>query len=131
MQISKSKREQIYSKYSGKCAYCGNDIDIKQMQVDHIIPKKNFLLHIKEKRKIPSFLSHLTEFDVNHIDNLMPSCNTCNNWKSAYDLEYFRSELQEQIKRLNERSSNYKIAKKYGQLIETPKPVIFYFETIK
>lgn len=129
MQISKTKREQIYNKYNGKCCYCSTDITIKEMQIDHVVPKRYFIQHVKTKIFIPAFLSHLNEFDVNHIDNLMPSCFSCNNYKKDSPLELFRSELQEQIKRLNERSVNYRLAKRYGQLVETPTPIIFYFET--
>jgi len=98
------------------------------MQVDHIIPQREFLFHIKNRFRIPSFLSHLKEVDMNHEDNLNPACIVCNKWKSAHDLELFRSEIFEQIKRLNNYSSNYRMAKKYGLLEETLKPIKFYFE---
>lgn len=128
MAFSKQQREKIHSKYNGKCAYCGCEISVKQMQVDHIIPKLNFLSHVKNKYRIPYFLNHLTEFDVNHDDNLNPACQVCNKWKSAHDLELFRSELFDQIKRLNLYSSNYRIAKRYGLIEKTLKPIKFYFE---
>ena len=31
----KINREEVYNKCGGHCAYCGNDITIKQMQIDH------------------------------------------------------------------------------------------------
>ena len=34
--IPKKVREQIYEKYYGHCAYCGCEIEYKEMQVDHI-----------------------------------------------------------------------------------------------
>jgi len=116
MAFSKKQREGIHSKYNGKCAYCGCDITVKSMQVDHIIPQRSFMQHIKNKYRIPKFLTHIKETDVNHIDNLNPACSVCNKWKSAYDLELFRSEIFEQIKRLNDYSSNYRTAKRYGLL---------------
>ena len=128
MAFSKKQREIIHSKYNGKCAYCGCDITVKQMQVDHVIPKQYFLQHIKNRNRIPYFLNHLTESDVNHEDNLKPTCSVCNKRKSSLDLELFRTELYEQIKRLNAYSSNYRIAKRYGLLQETLKPITFYFE---
>lgn len=128
MAFSKQQREKIYLKYSGKCAYCGCDITIKQMQIDHIIPQKDFLHYIKNRVRIPYFLTHLTELDVNNDDNLNPACIVCNKWKSSHDLELFRSELFEQIKRLNDYSSNYRIAKRYGLLEEKLKPIKFHFE---
>lgn len=91
-------RKDVYNKYNGRCGYCGSEINIKDMQVDHIIPKRNYLSHIKSKFNIPPFLSHLTEHDMDHIDNLMPSCRVCNNWKKTFHLELFRSEIKEQIK---------------------------------
>ena len=126
--ISKNIRLVIHNKFNGRCAYCGVEIELKQMQVDHVIPHREFHTHIKNNYKIPEFLSHLEEHECDHEDNLFPACRVCNLWKSAMDLEYFRSELERQIKRINETSSNYRIAKKYGLVTENPKPIKFYFE---
>ena len=43
-------------------------------------------------------------------------------------LEDFRSLVAGFMKHLNERNTQYKIAKRYGLVIEDQKPVIFYFE---
>ena len=126
--IKKEVREKVYNKLEGHCAYCGGEILIKEMQVDHIIPQSFFEHHVKNKFRVPKFLEHLTLADVNHIDNLHPACRVCNKWKSAHDLELFRSELFEQVKRLNGYSSNYRMAKKYNLITETVKPIVFYFE---
>lgn len=128
MAFTKQQRIEIHSKFNGHCAYCGNEILLKDMQVDHIIPQMSFVQHVQNKFRIPVFLSHLTINDINHSDNLHPSCRICNKWKSDHDLELFRSELSEQVKRLNDYSSNYRIAKKYGQIKETIQPIVFYFE---
>lgn len=122
-------REAVFNKYSGKCSYCGCDITKKDFQVDHLIPKAFWESTIKNKFKVPIFLKHLTIDDVDHFDNLMPTCRVCNKWKSAHSLELFRTELQEQIKRLNDYSSNYRMAKKYNLISEQPKEIKFYFET--
>lgn len=126
----KQTREIVYAKFRGNCAYCGQFIQIKDMQVDHVIPQYGFQSYLKNKWKIPEFLSHLTENDLHHIDNLFPSCRVCNNWKSTYHLELFREEIQDQVNRLNKRHANYRMAKKYGLIEETVKPVKFHFETI-
>lgn len=126
----KIDRQKVFNKCEGHCAYCGEEIELKEMQVDHIIPVSFFFQHIKSKNRIPSFLLHLTEVDVNHIDNLFPTCRVCNKWKSAHDLEFFRKEIGEQVRRLNDYSSNYRMAKRYGQIEETIKPITFYFEKI-
>jgi len=130
MTLSREIREKAYNKHNGKCGYCGISIQYHEMQVDHIIPQSNFKHHVLNKWRLPKFLEHLTVDDKNHIDNLMPTCRVCNKWKSNFDLELFRKELEEQVKRLNEYSGNYRIAKKYSLVIEDIKPVVFYFESV-
>jgi 5-methylcytosine-specific restriction endonuclease McrA len=126
----KKQRQNVYDKYKGHCAYCGKQIAIKDMQIDHIIPQLNYEWIFKNKilKMIPEFLNHLTEKDVHNIDNLNPACRVCNKWKSAYHLELFRSEIQEQTKRLQLRSSNYRMAKLYGLVSESDVKVKFHFE---
>ena len=130
MGFKKEIRQKIHNKLNGHCAYCGLKIDIKDMQIDHIIPQYNFEMNIRNNFCIPVFLSHLTTNDLNSEDNLLPTCRICNNWKNTHNLELFRNEIYEQIDRLNKRSSNYRMAKKYGLLTETLKPIIFYFERV-
>ena len=36
--MNKEQRLQVYNKYNGHCAYCGNEIEYSEMQVDHILP---------------------------------------------------------------------------------------------
>lgn len=127
----KIDRKTIHSKLNGKCAYCGNDILLNEMQIDHVIPQAFFSSHIESGNNVPYFLTHLTILDVNHYDNLMPTCRYCNKHKSAHHLELYRSEIFEQVKRLNLRSSNYRIAKRYGLIQESVKPVVFYFEQLQ
>ena len=108
--MRKSLREAVINKFGFKCAYCGCEITLKTMQVDHIVPK--------------------ISGGNDAIENLFPACRVCNNWKLFHDLEVFRRELSLQVERLNLRSSNYRIAKKYGLVTETGEPIKFYFESI-
>jgi 5-methylcytosine-specific restriction endonuclease McrA len=121
------KRLAIYNKFGGKCAYCGSDLNGK-FQIDHVIPQALFWNHVRYKKRVPSFLTHLNESDVNHQDNLVPSCQSCNNYKSTMDIETFRGELEKLVERLNKRSTQYKIAKRYGFIEERSFRVEFYFE---
>lgn len=122
-------RQQIFDKYEGRCAYCGCELR-QRFQVDHLVPKHNFGLRWGQGR-LPLFLKHLSIGDMNHIDNLMPSCQSCNNYKGAYDLETFRHELGQLVFRLQKTISIYKIAKRFGHIVETGIPIKFYFETLK
>jgi hypothetical protein len=65
------------------------------------------------------------------IENYMPACASCNINKHAMKLEDFRQLVAGFMKHLNERNTQYKIAKRYGLVTEHEKPVVFYFEQYK
>ena len=121
--MGKINRQVVYDKCGGKCGYCGCDITFKEFQVDHIISQFHYKLKIHKK--------YTDNDDMNNIDNLLPTCRVCNKWKSSHSLEQFRKEIKEQIKRLNDYSPNYRFAKKYGLVSETPHEIVFYFEGMK
>lgn len=103
-----SRREAIHAKFGGKCAYCGQPIDIKKMQVDHIYPK----------------FRGGTDEDC----NLHPACASCNNWKHSFSLEEFRRELEAQHDRLVRFSAGYRIASRFGLVSRGAERVVFHFE---
>lgn len=41
MSFSKKKREAVYAKYDGHCAYCGRAIDIKDMRIVQVTKVDN------------------------------------------------------------------------------------------
>lgn len=125
----KPDRKSILAKTNGRCAYCG-DLVTGKFQVDHIISQRNFEWHLKNNHKVPAFLSHLKLSDLNHPDNLFAGCCSCNNYKSSMDLETFRKELGLLISRLNKTSTIYRISKRFGNVQEIQKPIVFYFETL-
>jgi len=104
----KLDRKKIYDKYQGHCAYCGVEITMKQMHVDHVHPRFRG-----------------GEDDEN---NLNPSCRRCNSWKSAWTLEEFRKEISAQVARLALRSPGYRLARDFFLITETGEDVRFYFE---
>lgn len=107
------RRQKVYNKYNGHCAYCGREITIKEMQVDHIIPKIFFSDNGKDVRE--------------DIYNLNPTCRRCNHYKRAGSLEYFRSLLITLHERIMQ---NYicKVALDYGIINITKFDGTFYFE---
>lgn len=116
-RIAKNVRQAVYAKYDGHCAYCGKEINYKDMQVDHIdsVYRAEF-----EGRAVD-----------NSLDNYMPSCRSCNFYKSTSTLEEFRNKLATLHTRL-EKLFIYRIAKQYEIVVEEEKPTIkFYFETVK
>jgi len=119
-------REKIKNKFNGRCAYCGEKLK-NGWNIDHVIPKSNFEKVVREKRQ-PKFLKHLKREDVNHDDNLFPSCASCNRYKDSYSLRQFRRELGKLTTRLHERTTIYRIAKRFNLITETKNRIIFYFE---
>lgn len=122
----KINRQTVFDKYKGRCGYCGEKLN--KMQIDHIIPQRNFKQDVHNKIHVPKFLEHLTESDLNHIDNLMPTCQSCNNYKHAMHLEDFRRTIED-IPRKLKYQSIYKIGQRYGYTVNEDLKVKFYFET--
>lgn len=134
----KQQRELIYNKYGGLCAYCGTELQ-KGWHVDEIEPVRRGWEYMKdengkriwdaEKRdyKIKATVMHPERFT---IENQMPSCASCNINKHSGSLEEFREVIQGFMKHLNAINTQYKIAKRYGLVVENVKPVVFYFESV-
>ena len=112
MSFSKKTREVVYAKYHGHCAYCGQQIQYKDMQIDHFKPLGAY----NEENR-----------GTDDIENLMPACRMCNHYKRANPLEVFRR-LIEEIPRKLRQNYIYKVGIAYGNIIENEKPVVFYFE---
>jgi len=128
MALSKKLRQEIHDKYGGRCAYCG-DILQKGWHVDEIKPVKRISVYNPLKRKFvySGTCRHPERFN---IDNQNPACASCNINKHSMSLEEFRRLIKGFMKHLNERSTQYKIAKRYGFITEHDIEVKFYFEKI-
>lgn len=107
----------MYAKYNGHCAYCGCELEYKDMQVDHI-----------ESVYITSMHNGWKDTQNDEISNLMPSCRMCNYYKDICGIEAFREKLQDMLMRNVRRPFDYRLAVKYGLVVEDIKPIKFYFE---
>ena len=117
----KNKRQITYEKFNGKCAYCGCDILFKDMHLDHITPKYRGTTN-QELEKYG--ISKGSE----HLDNLNPSCASCNSSKSTFTVENWRKELELKHTRLLRDNSSYRILHRFG-MIKVKSGITFYFET--
>lgn len=116
--MTKTTRELIRNKYNSKCAYCGVELG-NRWHVDHIDPV------------VRGVDSGVFSKPQNHnIENMNPSCASCNIQKNSFTLEQFRENIKQFVKSLNQYSTQYKFAKKYGLITETNIDVKFYFETL-
>lgn len=105
--MKKEKRIEVYNKFQRHCSYCGKKIEYKDMQVDHILPKRMG--------------------GTDDMNNLNPSCRSCNHYKRAYKLEDFRDLILTLHERTRKQYIN-KVAEDYGIIIVKPWDGKFYFE---
>jgi 5-methylcytosine-specific restriction endonuclease McrA len=110
-----TKREKIFNKLNGKCAYCGCELQ-KGWHIDHLLPLVR-----------SPFTGEQQYPERNKFDNLMPSCPSCNNYKHSYSIEEFRRLISELRKQLM-LSTQYKISLRYGLINEVEKEVKFHYE---
>lgn len=122
MSISKKVRHLVYDKCGGHFAYCGKEIAYKDMQVDHITP----LL-----RNFPDWQIEIGGWTrgTDDIDNLLPSCRSCNFRKGTCDLEDFRKQVKAQCETLC-KTFQGRMSLSYGLIVKVDKPIVFYFEKL-
>lgn len=114
----KINRQRVYERCNGHCGYCGKDIAIKDMQVDHMTPKWRLRDPIYFKATVDQIESY---------DNYMPTCRRCNHYKREKDVEGFRVFMKTLHGRL-EKDYKVKVAVDYRVVQIVPFDGIFYFE---
>lgn len=126
--LSKAIRQQVYQKYNGHCAYCGKEIKITEMQVDHIIPISHSIYGPRqEAEKVRQMFA---DGSINEIDNLMPACRACNFYKGMGNIEQFRQRILEQLSHSCRSSFQTRLAMQYGMITYKPWDGKFYFEKL-
>ena len=114
-------RKRVFDKHNGRCSYCGCELQ-KGWHVDELLPVRR---NIDLQGKYDGTMMHPERLN---IDNQMPSCPSCNINKHSMSLDEFRHLISNFVNSLNKTSVQYRMAKKYGLVEETPKEVVFYFE---
>ena len=118
--ISPKVRIALWEKYNHRCAYCGCNLEYKDMQIDHI----------RSVYANTDYQQTMTEEEMYSKDNLLPACRQCNFYKSSMDLEKFRERLSDTLMSNLRKTFQYRLAMKYGLIEEHVKPVKFYFEQL-
>ena len=110
-KLTIAERQKIYEKCNAHCAYCGCELQYKDMQVDHVIS-----------------LEHHNGAD--ELSNMLPACRSCNYYKSTMTIERFRTNVERFPEVLMRDSVTYKNAVRFGLIEPKPHKVIFYFEQL-
>lgn len=134
MKLNQKQRAELKQKYDSHCAYCGEILGSK-WHADHIEPverKSNLVKCEKTDSYKFKFSGEMNNPDNDYFDNLNPSCISCNIHKSNQTIEEFRNSLQNHVNNLNNGTtySIYRHAKRFGLIVETHNPVVFYFEKV-
>lgn len=130
MAISKTKREAVYLKYGGLCAYTGTPLK-EDWQVDHKVPQYLF------KEGIYSG-------DPDDLNNLLPAQRIINHYKRSLTVkdfkEWYLGGLHERLKKLPKKTKSDSTKKRKAYLLEVadyfgisedkPFKGLFYFEKI-
>lgn len=127
MKLTKAQRAELREKFGGRCAYCGCELG-DRWHADHFEAVGRRLRFVSGKGLVAT-----GEMDKPHndrLDNFMPACAPCNLSKHSMTLEGWRAWLTGHVASLNRYHPIYRLAKAYGLLVETGKPVIFHFETL-
>lgn len=120
--FSPSKVFQVFSKTDNKCWYCGKELGQAGSVIEHATP--------------------VSRGGTNHIDNLLPSCSSCNSKKRSRNVEEFREYLElqdpcfkalgalEKVCEEMEDLDNEDLRRAQDCLWMRIKPVKFYGETL-
>lgn len=127
-RLSKEKRAEVYAKYNGRCAYCGKEIELKDMQVDHVTAYAQSIYGTEtENEKVSEMIGNGS---IDDIPNLLPSCRACNYYKNINGIEGFRERILNQLSHTCIGTFQARLAMQYGIIEYKPWDGKFYFEKI-
>lgn len=109
--IPTATRKFVHQKYGGRCAYCGAEISLKGMHVDH--------------------LRSLKRGGTNELDNLMPACSLCNTYKGSSCLEALRNTIKITLSHYRDDHFFPLVLRYTAREIKPKWNGKFYFETLK
>ena len=114
-----TRRQRVHAKFNGRCAYCGHEITLRQMHIDHVAP---IFRGWGTTHPVPGHAGDDTEA------NMLPACRPCNLRKSTLTVDGFRAEIAAQVGRLRRDSGAFRLAERFGLVVATDVPVKFWFE---
>lgn len=120
-EFSKEKREIVFKKFNGRCAYCGCVLDKNKFHIDHIEAKYRGSTN-------EELLRYKKQKGLDLIDNLNPSCISCNCSKSTFTIDKWRVELSLKLDRTRRDVSSFRIMERFGMIKVCNTEVEFYFE---
>ena len=105
-RLTARQRLEIFEKTDGRCAYCGMELTLDNMQVDHMVSLHNH--------------------GNDDMGNLVPSCRECNYYKGGCNPEGFRKKLKKAFRQERKRPFVQGLEGRYEGWNE-----VFYFERME
>lgn len=103
-KLTKQQRLMLWQEAARRCVYCGQEIELRDMQADHVIP--------------------LNCGGADDMSNIVCACRSCNWYKSTFSVETFRQQIAAIPARLRKNPA-FRIAERYGLITVNQKPVTF------
>jgi len=126
MNLNKQQRETLKAKYGGRCAYCGTVLG-DRWHADHLEPIRRVSRCVPGKGLVATGKMERPQHD--RLENMMPACPPCNNYKHAFSLEGFRRALEHIPEVLERDSTTFRHASRFGLVCLGRVQVKFHFET--
>ena len=130
MTLSKKDREKLRMMFGGRCAYCGYELPVKGWHADHVEPVYRKMKYVQSAYGSGGLAAtgevYFPERDT--FDNLFPACQPCNTHKGPLLLDSWRKELERITGILQRGYPTYRHAVRFGQVVERPGPIVFWFE---
>lgn len=125
------KRQEILAKTEGKCFYCGCELPAKGWHADHFHPIiRKLEERYDDKGRVIGYTTGKACMypELDTIDNLVPSCAPCNNFKHSSTIEGYRWLVAEQFENTLKNSTGLRQLNRLGLIDISEKPVTFWFE---
>ena len=105
-RLTPTDRRSVYNLTGGRCAYCGQELAFRDIQVDHVVP-----LHLG---------------GADEAFNMFPACRSCNHYKRGMELERWRAQLEAIPATLARDCYTYRQGVRFGLVKPVSQKVEFY-----
>jgi hypothetical protein len=128
--MTPAKREALRMMFGGRCAYCGCELTGK-WHADHVEPVGRLSKWVTDSvtgygKLVPNGKMDWPKRDIE--ENIFPACQPCNIHKGSFSLKVWRKELERITGVLQRGYPTYRHAVRFGQVVEHPGPIVFWFE---
>lgn len=128
VKLTPKQRIILRLKFGGRCAYCGVILPDKGWHADHVEPVWRELRWDRENGRYVA-TGNVYRPQNDNKENMFPTCRACNIDKSSSSVEDWRGWLQDRmIDSMRTRIPNFRHAERFGRIVVSEEPLIFWFE---